>query len=79
MSKRILSIATGGLLAGSIAGGSKKKETAPAPAPTTERVMPLPDDEAVRRARKASILKQRGRSGRSSTILSDSGDKLGSY
>ena len=68
----------GGLaLASKINGGGKKKKTAAAPEPT-ERVMPLPDDEAVKRARMASILQQRGRSGRSSTILTGgSGTTLG--
>ncbi len=35
------------------------------------RVMPDPDDEAIRLARKRAIAEQRLRSGRASTILSD--------
>ena len=77
MAKKLLNVATFGL-AGALLkpfGDGKKKEAAPAPA---ERVMPLPDDEAVQRARKASMLRQRGRSGRSSTILTGgSGTTLG--
>lgn len=49
--------------------GLKKPKVAPAP------VMPLPDDEEVRRARKRSIVRQLGRSGRSSTILTS--DRMG--
>ena len=78
MSKKLLNIGTFGL-AGALLKpfGSKKKKTAAAPDPT-ERVMPLPDDDAVKRARAASILQQRGRSGRSSTILTGgSGSTLG--
>lgn len=52
-----------------ILGGGKKKPAAAVAAPT-ERVMPLADDEMVKRAQRASILRQRGTSGRSSTILS---------
>lgn len=41
--------------------------------------MPIPDDKAVKDAQKRSVLRQRRRSGRSSTILSDptEGDTLG--
>lgn len=62
---------------GSLLGiGGKKK--APAPAPVeTPNVMPIADDEAVRRARKQSIIRQMGRSGRSSTMLSADSDTLG--
>lgn len=74
MAKKILNVATFGL-AGALLG--KKKKPAEAAAPT-ERVMPLPDDEEVKRARKLSMLRQRGRSGRSSTILTgSSGSTLG--
>lgn len=74
--KTVGKVAIGGLL-GSQLFGKKKKKVAAAPEPT-ERVMPLPDDEAVKRARMASILQQRGRSGRSSTILTGgSGSTLG--
>lgn len=69
MAKKILNIATLGLI-----GGSKKKE---APAPEGPKVMPLADDEAVKRAKKASIIKQMNRGGRSSTILSNDSDSLG--
>jgi len=77
MAKKILNIATFGL-AGALLkpfGKDKKKTPAPAPSPI---VMPLPDDEAVRRAKRASIIKQRGRSGRSSTMLTNDSGKLGS-
>lgn len=63
----------GSVIGGKLLGGKKKKSAAPTGGPI---VMPLPDDEAVKRARKAAIAKQIGRGGRSSTILSD-GDSLG--
>lgn len=85
MAKDILkgaaSIASGGLLglvpklAASVA--SPRSTTAPTPAPGPI-VMPIADDEAVKRARKRSIAAQLQRGGRSSTILTDSTDKLGS-
>lgn len=43
-----------------------------------ESPMPIPDDEAARRARRRSIVAQRARRGRQSTILTDtSSDALG--
>lgn len=78
MAKKILNVATFGLagVAAKALFGKKKKSTtgAEAPVPT----MPLPDDEAVARARKESIIRQRARGGRSSTILTG-GDVLGGY
>lgn len=60
---------------GSVIGGKKK---APAPAPEAgPKVMPLADDEAIRRARKNALVRQLGRSGRSSTILSGDSETLG--
>lgn len=78
MAKKILNVATLGL-SGLILKpfGKKKPEAAPAPAPAPQ-VMPLADDEQVRLARKRAIIAQQKRAGRSSTILSDSSDKLGS-
>lgn len=55
-------------------GKDKKK-------PSTEKgpvVMPLPDDEATKLAKKRSIAAQMQRGGRSSTILSE-GSTLGGY
>lgn len=72
MARKILNAATFGL-AGAILGGGKKKTPTPTPAPV---VMPLADDEAVRRARRKSIAGRR-RSGRSSTMLSAGSDTLG--
>lgn len=63
---------------GSLLLGKKKKPAAAAAPEATERVMPLPDDEAIKRSRQSSILRQRGRSGRSSTILTGgAGSTLG--
>lgn len=65
-----------GLAAATILGKKDKPVTpAPAPAPT----MPIADDEAVRRAKRRSIAMQLARGGRSSTILTGDGDKLGGY
>jgi hypothetical protein len=77
LAKKILNVATLGLIGGSVLkpfGGSKKK--APAPAPETP-VMPMADDEAVRRARRAALARQMSRGGRSSTILSSGSETLG--
>jgi hypothetical protein len=76
--KKILNIATFGL-AGALLKpfGKDKKKEEPAATPTPERVMPLADDEAIRRAKSASIIRQTGRSGRASTILTSPGSTLG--
>ena len=75
MAKKILNIATFGL-AGALFGKSGKKKEAPAPAPAGPTIMPLPDDERVRLAKKRSIIAQMSRRGRDSTILVP-GDRLG--
>lgn len=74
MSRKILNVATFGL-AGALFGGGKKKEPAPEPQVAAPTVMPEPDDERIRQARRRSIIRQRGRRGRESTILT--GDRLG--
>lgn len=61
----------GGLL------GKKKTSTAAAPAAATPAVMPTPDDDAIRLARRRSIAQQLSRSGRQSTMLTPAGSKLG--
>ncbi len=72
--KKILNVATFGL-AGALLGGKKKKKDEPAPVAPT--VMPEPDDERIRLARKRSIASQLGRRGRDSTILTGGGSTLG--
>lgn len=68
MSRKILNVATFGLLG--------KKKAAPAPiAAETPAVMPMPDDSKILAAKKRAIIGQRARRGRESTILT--GDKLG--
>ena len=75
MAKKLLNIASFGV-AGALMGGKKKPKTVAA-APE-ERVMPLPDDEAIKRARMASMARGRGRTGRTSTILTGgAGSTLG--
>lgn len=72
---KVANLATGGILGAAVrAVGGKKK---PKAAPTPEPVMPIADDEDVRRARRRSITKQLQRGGRESTILSDSSTRLG--
>lgn len=61
----------GGVIGSKLFGGKKKAAKDGGPI-----VMPLPDDEAVKLAKRRSIAAQMGRGGRSSTILSD-GDSLG--
>ena len=75
MAKKILGgigkvgkFALGGLIGSQLFGGKKKPAVAAATTPA-ERVMPIADDEAVKRAQRLSILQGRGRTGRSSTIL----------
>ena len=75
MSRKILNVATFGL--SGLLLGKKKKKAEPTPE-VTPPTMPLPDDEAIARARKEAILRQRARGGRSSTILTDD-DTLGGY
>ena len=48
---------------------------APTPAPVTP--MPEPDDATVKKAKRRSVMAQRQRSGRASTILSDDTETLG--
>ncbi len=76
MARKILNatFGLGGLLGKPFGSGKKKKAETPAPGPI---VMPLADDEAVKRARRKSIIAQRGRSGRSSTMLTPDSDTLG--
>lgn len=70
---------------GTILGGGEKAPAPqqvivpppPAPEPPKPAVMPTADDDAVRRAKQASIVKQRSRQGRQSTILTSDGDTLG--
>lgn len=69
--KKILNVATFGLLGGILGG---KKKDAPAPTPAAPAVMPTPDDASVQMARRRAIVQQMNRKGRSSTILTD---KLG--
>lgn len=78
MSRKILNFATFGLAgvaAKALFGKKKKKEEAPTtPEPA---VMPLPDDERIGIARRRSIIRQRARRGRDSTILTTPGSALG--
>lgn len=42
-----------------------------------QKIMPVADDEAMRKAKRNDIARLMERSGRNSTILSEGGDKLG--
>jgi hypothetical protein len=74
MARKILNATFGlaGLLGKPFGSGKKKKPEAPAPGPV---VMPLADDEAVRRARRRSM--STPRAGRTSTMLTADSDTLG--
>jgi hypothetical protein len=70
VAKTILNVATFGLLGALTKPFGKDKPKAPVPETGPgPRVMPLADDESVRRAKKASLTKQLARGGRSSTML----------
>lgn len=63
-------------VAGSILG--IKKKSAPAVVqPAAAPVIPMPDEEAITRAKKRSTAAQMARGGRTSTMLTDSSDTLG--
>ena len=47
------------------------------PPPAAPVIMPTPDDDALKAARKRKLALDMGRSGRTSTILSDSSETLG--
>jgi hypothetical protein len=64
--------------AGAVSKGKKAADPAKvAPADPRQTVMPSADDDATQRAKRRSIIEQRRRSGRMSTILTDGSDKLG--
>lgn len=77
MSRKILN-ATFGLagILGKPFGSSKKKPAATAAAPGPV-VMPLADDEAIRRSRRKSLASMLNRGGRNSTMLTADSDTLG--
>jgi hypothetical protein len=66
MSKKIKKVISGGLLGGILGGDTPKM-----PKPEKAKVMPSPDDEAARLARRRNIASQVKRGGRASTILTD--------
>ena len=68
MAKKILRVASFGILGGNLFGLKKSKPDATAQGP---QVMPLPDDQTILNARKKAIAAQMQRGGRTSTILTD--------
>lgn len=64
-----------GIAGGSILNSALNKPSAPTV--TAPPVMPTPDDDAMRRARRRSLAAQLGRRGRQSTILSQGDETLG--
>ena len=65
-------------LLGSLFGG--KQGSMPAPTVEKPAVMPTPDDDAVKKAKRRSLVEQMQRKGRESTILTegtDAADVLG--
>lgn len=71
MAKKILNIATFGLAGALFHPFGKDKKPDGQPPKSTPPIMPAPDDEAILRAKRNSIIRQRARHGRDSTILSD--------
>lgn len=71
--------AIGAVLSGGSALLGVLDKDKPAAPPPVEPPTPLPDDEAMRKARRRSITSQMARRGRASTILTDqgTGDALG--
>lgn len=67
----LIKLSTGPGLAQALFGKKKTKKPTP-------RVMPDIEDEAIQMARKRSIARQRRRTGRASTILSDGTRSSGS-
>ena len=67
------------LIGAGVAGGSVLGSVMNRKSPSVEapKVMPTPDDEAMRRARRRSLASQLGRRGRQSTILSQGDETLG--
>lgn len=59
-----------GMIARMAVGKSKSAEATP-------NVMPLPDDDAVMRAKKRAAMASQSRTGRASTFLSGDSDTLG--
>ncbi len=58
--------------------GGGEPAAAPAPAPSVTPPTPMPDEKMKSQAKRRSIVEQRARQGRASTILSDtSNDALG--
>lgn len=55
-------------------GGLTSKPKAPPPPPPPT---PMPDEEELEKARRKKALEQKSRSGRQSTILSDTSETLG--
>lgn len=69
----LLAVVVGGILGGVASTEMGSNQTAAPPPPKVEPVVPMPvaDDATVQKARQRSILEQRRRRGRASTILSD--------
>lgn len=63
--------AVGNVFSTILGGGAPKP-----PTPAAPTVMPTPDDDAMKKAKRQSMAEQMSRGGRQSTILTDS-DKLG--
>ncbi len=69
-------------LIGAMVGGAVLSKVMAPKSPTQQvaekpQVMPMADDEAVKRAQRASMMQQVGRGGRSSTMLSGESETLG--
>lgn len=68
---------TAGLTAAGEAAKLLSKKKSKSTLGSSPQVMPLPDDEKVKLARKRSLAQQMARGGRAATILTDTSDTLG--
>jgi hypothetical protein len=60
-------------IAGIVGGGNAPKKMKEAPLPPVEAPQPMPDEEAIKRAKmRAAVLRRRG--GRADTIMTDEDD-----
>lgn len=68
-----------GAVASAVSAFSSMGKKGGSSAPVMEKapVMPTPDDDAIKKAKRRSVAQQIARSGRESTILTDPGDTLG--
>lgn len=76
----LLGLVAGSLLAGGISATQRRPSVtmaAPVTRPADIKIMPTPDDEAIRESRRRAMAEQRRRRGRASTVLTEIDEALG--